>query len=184
MQEVPADVPAIIQWMQNSDFGTGIRESVWTFPIVETTHVLSLAVSVGLLIWFDLRLLGWGMKHQPISRIHKQIMPYVVTGFIIEIATGFLLFWAEAQKCYLSIFFRAKVFFLFMAAFNAIIFEFRTKTTIEDWDKFPIPPTPARVGGCFSSCSGAVVSLRGGLTGFGRFWDLREDALPTPLFQM
>ncbi|PYS12382.1 MAG: hypothetical protein DMG15_14495 [Acidobacteria bacterium] len=59
MQEVPpVQVPAIIQWMQNSDFGTGIRESVWTFPVVETTHVLSLAVSVGLLIWFDLRLLG------------------------------------------------------------------------------------------------------------------------------
>src|SRR3989441_10594067 len=104
MQEVPAQVPAIIEWMQNSALGTGIRESVWTFPVVETTHVLSLAVSVGLLIWFDLRLLGWGMKHQPISRIHKQIMPYVVAGFFIEVVTGFLLFWAEAEKCYLSVF--------------------------------------------------------------------------------
>src|SRR5437870_5987464 len=115
MQEVPVEVPAIIQWMQNSDIGTGIRESVWTFPVVETTHVLSLAASVGLLIWFDLRLLGKGMKHQPISHIHKQIMPYVMAGFIIEFITGFLLFWSEAEKCYLSGFFRAKVLFLFLA---------------------------------------------------------------------
>ena len=47
-----SDIPAIITWMQNSDVGTGIRESLWTFPIIETTHVLALAISVGLLIWF------------------------------------------------------------------------------------------------------------------------------------
>ena len=170
MQEVPpVQVPAIIQWMQNSDFGTGIRESVWTFPVVETTHVLSLAVSVGLLIWFDLRLLGWGMKHQPISRIHKQIMPYVAAGFIIEFVTGFLLFWSEAQKCYLSIFFRAKVFFLFLAAFNAIIFEFRTKKTIEDWDKFPVPPPPARAAGWLSIVSWSAVIIAGRATAYSLF---------------
>jgi hypothetical protein len=169
MQEVPAQVPAIIEWMQKSAFGTGIRESTWTFPVVETTHVLSLAVSVGLLIWFDLRLLGWGMKHQPISQIHKQIMPYVLAGFFIEIVTGFLLFWAEAEKCYLSVFFRAKVLFLFLAAFNAIIFEFRTKKTIGNWDKFPIPPAPARVAGWLSIVSWSAVIVAGRATAYNLF---------------
>ena len=109
-----SDVPAIINWMQNSDIGTGIRESIWTFPIVETSHVLGLALSTGLLIWFDFRLLGWGMKHQPISQVHKQVMPYAAIGFIIMFVTGVLLFWSEAEKCYLSGFFRAKVLFLFL----------------------------------------------------------------------
>jgi len=52
-----SDVPAVISWMQNSDIGTGIRESIWTFPLVETTHVLALSLSVGVLVWFDLRLM-------------------------------------------------------------------------------------------------------------------------------
>src|SRR5215475_2871685 len=107
-----ADVPAIIQWMQNSDFGTGIRESIWAFPIIETTHVLALAISVGVLIWFDLRLMGWGMKHQPISHVHKQIMPVAVLGFLIMTVSGILLFCSEPEKCYLSGFFRVKVVFL------------------------------------------------------------------------
>src|SRR5438132_1912690 len=124
-----SEVPAIIHWMQTSDVGTGIRESVWTFPLVETTHVLALAISVGLLVWFDLRLLGWGMKHQPISQIHRQIMPYAVAGFIIMFVSGALLFWSEAEKCYQSGFFRAKVVFLFLAGFNATIFELKTKKT-------------------------------------------------------
>src|ERR1041384_2456897 len=169
MQEVPAQVPAIIEWMQKSAFGTGIRESTWTFPVVETTHVLSLAVSVGLLIWFDLRLLGWGMKHQPISRIHKQIMPYAVIGFIIMFVSGILLFWSEAEKCYLSGFFRAKVLFLVLAALNATIFELKTKKTIEEWDKHPIPPLKARMAGWLSLISWSAVIIAGRATAYNLF---------------
>ena len=93
-----ADVPAIIRWMNDSGIGTGIRESIWFFPAVEATHVLSLALSAGVLLWFDLRLMGWGMKHQPISHVHKQIMPVAFVGFLIMFVTGVLLFWSEAEK--------------------------------------------------------------------------------------
>ena len=164
-----SDVPAIITWMQTSNIGTGIRESFWTFPIIETTHVLALAVSVGLLVWFDLRLLGWGMKHQPISQIHKQIMPYAVIGFVIMFVSGALLFWSEAEKCYRSGFFRAKVAFLVIAAFNATIFELRTKKTIAEWDKHPIPPVKARIAGWLSLLSWTAVIIAGRATAYNLF---------------
>jgi len=164
-----SDVPAIIHSMQTSGVGTGIRESFWTFPVIETTHVLALAISVGLLVWFDLRLLGWGMTHQPISVIHKQIMPYAAIGFIVMFLSGIFLFWSEAEKCYLSGFFRAKVAFLFLAAFNALIFELKTKKTIEEWDKHPIPPLKARIAGWLSIISWAAVIIAGRATAYNLF---------------
>jgi len=96
-------------------------------------------------------------------------MPYVVAGFFIEVVTGFLLFWAEAEKCYLSVFFRAKVLFLFLAAFNAIIFEFRTKKTIGNWDKFPVPPPQARMAGWLSIVSWSAVIVAGRATAYNLF---------------
>jgi Family of unknown function (DUF6644) len=164
-----SDVPALIQWMQNSDIGIGIRESIWLFPVVEATHVLTLALSVGVLIWFDLRLMGWGMKHQPISQVHRQVMPYAFVGFVIMFVTGVLLFWSEAQKCYLSGFFRAKVLFLVLAALNAGYFELSTKKTIEDWDKYPVPPTKARMAGLVSIISWAAVIIAGRATAYNLF---------------
>jgi hypothetical protein len=164
-----SDVPAIIHWLQNSDIGTGIRESIWAFPIIETTHVLALAISVGILLWFDLRLLGWGMRHQPVSHVHKQVMPYAFIGFFIMFVTGVLLFWSEAEKCYLSGFFRAKVVFLFLALVNAGIFELATKKTIEDWDKYPIPPPRARMAGLVSIISWAAVIIAGRATAYNLF---------------
>jgi hypothetical protein len=164
-----SDIPAIIHWMQTSGVGTGIRESLWTFPVIETTHVLALAISVGLLVWFDFRLLGWGMKHQPISVIHRQIMPYAAIGFIVMFVSGICLFWSEAEKCYLSGFFRLKVAFLFLAAFNAVIFELKTKKTIEEWDKHPIPPLKARMAGWLSIISWAAVIIAGRATAYNLF---------------
>ena len=161
--------PALIQWMQNSDIGTGIRESIWLFPIVETTHVLALAFSVGVLVWFDLRLMGWGMKHQPISQVHKQMMPIAFVGFVIMFITGLLLFWSEAEKCYLSGFFRAKVVFLVLAALNAGFFELSTKKTIQDWDKYPIPPVKARMAGLVSIISWTAVIIAGRATAYNLF---------------
>ena len=161
--------PAIIQWMQNSDIGTGIRESIWLFPIVEATHVLALAFSVGVLVWFDLRLMGWGMKHQPISQVHKQMMPLAFAGFVVMFITGVLLFWSEAEKCYLSEFFRAKVVFLVLAGLNAGFFELSTKKTIEDWDKYPIPPVKARMAGLVSIISWTAVIIAGRATAYNLF---------------
>jgi hypothetical protein len=164
-----SDVPAVIEWMQNSAIGTGIRESIWTFPAVEATHVLALALSVGVLIWFDLRLMGWGMKHQPVSKVHKQIMPLALVGFAIMFITGFLLFWSEAEKCYLSGFFRAKVLFLALAGINAAVFEFTTKKSIEEWDKYPVPPRRARMAGMFSILTWALVIVAGRATAYNLF---------------
>src|SRR5499427_8044544 len=164
-----SNVPAIIAWMQNSDIGTGIRESIWFFPIIETTHVLALALSVGVLIWFDLRLMGWGMKHQPVSQVHKQVMPIAFIGFVIMLLSGVLLFWSEAVKCYTSWFFRVKVIFLVLAALNAGIFELATKKSIEDWDKYPVPPVKARMGGLISILSWTAVIIAGRATAYNLF---------------
>ena len=69
-----------LEWFQHTPFSTAIRESVWVFPIIETTHVLALSLSTGLLVWFDLRLLGLVMRDQPVSVLHKQMMPWSNRG--------------------------------------------------------------------------------------------------------
>ena len=169
MQAVPASLPAIITWMNNSEIGTGIRESTYLFPIIETTHVLALSISVGVLIWFDMRLMGWAMRHQPISHVHKQMTPFALIGFLVMFTTGFLLFWSEAERCYVSGFFRAKVAFLLFAGLNAAVFELRTRKTIHEWDKHPIPPVQARIAGLISLISWTAVIAAGRATAYKLF---------------
>src|SRR3954465_12420894 len=63
-----APIRDICEWIYRSSVGTGIRESALGFPLIEGVHLLGISLSVGLLCWFDLRLLGLVMTHEPISK--------------------------------------------------------------------------------------------------------------------
>lgn len=159
----------LCEWLQNTPTGTSIRESIWVFPIIESAHVLGLAMSVGLLVWFDLRLVGLTMRHQPISVMHKQIMPWSLAGFSIMFLSGALLFWCNALRAYNSGFFQLKVLFLFLAGVNAIVFELTTKRSMADWDKAPIPPHKVRIAGVLSLVLWVAVIAFGRATAYNLF---------------
>src|ERR1700744_865895 len=114
---------SMCQWLQDTNIGTSIRESIWVFPIIETPHVLALSISVGLLLVSDLRLMGYIMKKRPVTEVYEQIKPWMFAGFTIMVITGIFLFWCQAGKAYDSIFFRIKLVLLVVAAVKAIAFE-------------------------------------------------------------
>ena len=47
-----------LQLLHDSQLGTALRESYFAFPIVEGIHLIGLAVSIGLIAFTDLRLIG------------------------------------------------------------------------------------------------------------------------------
>lgn len=140
----------ICQWVQGTQIGTAIRESLLVFPFIEGLHVLGLGLSVGTVIWFDLRLIGILMQDEPVSEVFNQIKPWMFLGFGVMFVTGTLLFWSCAAKCYASPYFRAKVALLFVAALNVVIFHFTIDRQRASWDELPIPPSGARIAGFLS----------------------------------
>src|SRR5215813_3416810 len=102
----------ICRYLYDSKVGTGIRESVWVFPIIEGTHLLGIALSVGVLCWFDLRLLGLALPDEPVEKVWNQVMPIALIGFVLMFVTGLFLFWAEARTAYHSVHFWIKIVLL------------------------------------------------------------------------
>ena len=138
------------EWLQNTPWGTGIRESTLLFPIIETTHVLGLALSVGTVAVFDLRLLGKGLRSEPVSQVMSQIMPWSLAGMILMFVTGGLLFWCQALKAYDSIYFRIKLVLLVLAGLNALIFQLTLYRSMPIWEKAEVVPFKARLTGGLS----------------------------------
>jgi hypothetical protein len=138
------------QWLQDTEFGTGLRESLYLFSIIEGTHVLGLAMSVGAVMWFDLRLTGVKMRHQSVSEVFAHLKPLMVVGFTLMFVTGTLLFWANAARCYESTYFRIKVILLVLAGLNMLAFHLTIDRRRGEWDKAPTPPFPARLAGILS----------------------------------
>jgi hypothetical protein len=140
----------ICQWIENTPSSTALRESIWLFPICESTHVLGLAFSVGTVLWFDLRLVGASMRRYSISETFDSVKPWMFAGFVVMMISGVFLFWSHALRCYESGYFRIKLVLLVLAGLNIFVFHSTIDRRRAEWDKAPIPPLQARLAGVTS----------------------------------
>ena len=138
------------QWLQDTPFSTAIRVSGYTYPLLEGTHVLGLAFSVGTIIWFDLRLLGVAMRRDSVSDVFNSLRPWMGMGFLAMFVTGSLLFASRAADAYASNYFRIKVGLLMLGALNVVIFHTTIDRQREQWDTAERPPLRARMAGLLS----------------------------------
>ena len=81
----------ICEWIGNTSVSVGIRESIWTYPIIESVHVLGLTLFLGLLLLWDTRLLGFVLRRVPVSALWRQLFPWIAFGAIIISIVSFLL---------------------------------------------------------------------------------------------
>lgn len=140
----------LCQWLQHTAAGTGIRESAWVFPIIETLHVLGLSLSVGLLFVSDLRLVGVAMRQWRASTVWHNLTPWMTAGFLLMFSTGALLFWSQPINAYNSVFFRTKLALIGLAAVNAAIYHLTIFRRMHEWDADAVPPPYARLSGWLS----------------------------------
>jgi len=147
--------------IQETQVGTAIRESSWVFPIILGFHSLGLTLSVGTLLWFDLRLLGVKMRQQAVSEVYRQLRPYTWAGFAIMFLSGILLFWAQAARCYENVFCWSKILLLSLPGLNALVYHLVSERTIAGWDHDPEPPRRARMAGWISIVSWIVIIVLG-----------------------
>ena len=120
------------------------------FPYVETVHVLALALSVGTVAWFDLRLLGAAMRARTVSEVFGSIKGWMLTGFALMFATGALLFMADATDAYQNTYFRTKIALMALAGLNALAFHLTIGRRTVLWNDAVVPPRAARLAGLVS----------------------------------
>lgn len=115
-------VQSLCQWLYDIPVITALRESDDVFPILETVHVLGICLLVGTIATVDLRLTGWILRDQPVTRVFRALLPYTWTGFGLMLVTGLPLFAAESIKLYGNPAFRLKLLLLALAGCNALVF--------------------------------------------------------------
>lgn len=148
-------------WVEASPVGLFVRESLWGFQTLVAIHILGLAISAGMVVWFDLRLLGVSMRTSPVSVVYRQIMPWAFGGFFVMFVTGGLLLSGAATAAYGNLYFRIKGSALVLAAVNALVYHAVTEPRIARWDDAARPPLAARMAGLISVALWATVIVAG-----------------------
>jgi hypothetical protein len=128
---------------------------------VETAHVLTLAVFLGMLLLIDLRMLGLCLATVPASKIATRLDRPMLLGFVVMVITGALLFYASPLRTTQSIWFRIKVVLLIVAGINAMLFRRKMHSAAHSWDADRVPPKSIRAAAGLSIALWAGVVITG-----------------------
>ncbi len=145
------------EWLENTSFAIALKESTYLFPVVEGSHLLGMSVSVGLILLLDMRLLGLAFRTEPVSRMMRQVAPWMLAGFGLVFVTGLSLFAANATAAYVNWFFRLKLAFVAVAGANALYYQVVYFPKMASWDTSSHVPLGPRVAATLSLVSWALV---------------------------
>ena len=151
----------LARWLDSQSWSTAIHESIYLYAWIETTHVITLMVFLGMLFVIDLRMLGAIFPKVPASIIAQRLDKPMMIGFAIMLITGFLLYYAIPVRTTQSLWFRIKVVLLIVAGINAFLFRAKMQASSSSWDLDPIPPKRIRVGAMLSLVLWAGVVITG-----------------------
>jgi len=159
----------ICEWLETTRIGEFVTQSPYGFAIVVAIHLLGLGLSVGTVIWFDLRLLGKVLTAAPVSEVYRRLAPVMVTGFVMMFGSGVVIFIAYASAAYNNPYFRVKLLMIALAGVNAVLFHTYTQKHLAGWDTWSHPPAAARAAGAISIASWIVVVLAGRMMSYTMF---------------
>lgn len=130
--------------IQETAFGTAVRESLWLYPAFEIGHLFGIVLLVGAIAMTDVRLIG-ASRQLPVTLTARHLLPWVWIGFALAVTTGLALFSGFATDYWPNTAFRIKLILIAVAGINAALFHYRVYSGVASWNENSASPFAARV---------------------------------------
>lgn len=130
--------------MEGLAIARAMREELWLYPSVEIVHIAGLAVLVGAVVMFDLRVLGVS-RNIPVRALARHLLPWSVAALLLIVPSGLAMFSAHAGDFLNNRAFQLKMALLVTAGMNAAWFHTGPYQTVKEWDVEAKAPVAARI---------------------------------------
>ena len=160
------DITSLIASLEASGVATGIRNSLFLFPLIESVHVIGLTMVFGTIVIIDLRLLGIASTRRPFTAIASDVFKWTWMAFAVTATTGALMFITNASTYYQSAYFRAKMALLALSGLNMLVFAVTARRSVHAWDRDTSAPASGRAVAALSLVIWLGVIVLGRWIGF------------------
>jgi hypothetical protein len=134
------------EWCGKTWLGTAVRDHVLAFPIIETFHLLALAVLLGTVLIVNLRAFGLGARRSSYSQIASELEPWMLVSLAVLIVSGIPMAMSEPMKCYESWSFPIKMILLMVA----VLWHFTIQRRWTTPDAVRLTPIKSKMAACLS----------------------------------
>lgn len=107
-----------------SELFSRIASHAWAYPALEAVHIVGIALLLGSLLVFELRVWGWGAA-LPLPALSRLALRVTVAGFLLAAASGLVMFATAPAELLANPAFRIKLALLAVAGVNLAVYRRR-----------------------------------------------------------
>ena len=85
-------------WIDQTALSQAIQVTKWVVPLVQTVHILAIAVVASSVFMIDLRLIGVFWADRPMQEVSSRFLPLVWWPLLILLATGVIMIIGEPAR--------------------------------------------------------------------------------------
>lgn len=156
----------VFSWLEDGWLAEAVRGTAYLYPMLESVHIIGIALLIGPAAAFDLRLLGLGRRALRVTTAANCLLRLSHLGFVIAAATGVVMFLPGASLIADRGSAPWKLGLILLAGLNILIFHRRTYRSVADWDMDRPTPVAARLAAVVSLTSWSGVTIAGRLLAY------------------
>jgi len=108
------DMLALAQWLSATPLSAAIQNALWLIPLLQTIHILAIAMVISSIFMIDLRVLRIATS-QPMPETARRFVPWIWTGLVLLALSGATLIVGEPERSLPNPAFQIKMLLLALA---------------------------------------------------------------------
>jgi hypothetical protein len=129
---------AFLSWLESTGYVKWMLDSLVAYPFMLTVHALGLALTVGVLLALDLRLLGL-YRTIPLTSIDR-LLGIAWVGIGLNAFTGLSIFMTEATRYVTNVPFILKMVFVVLGIVNLVAMQRVLRVNVATLEAGQVPP--------------------------------------------
>jgi hypothetical protein len=127
---------ALGQWLAGTPASEAIQRALWLIPLLQTIHILALAIVLSSVAMIELRILGFAPT-QTVAQTARRFVPWLWGGLILLALTGLVLIIGEPRRALPNPAFQLKMLMLALAVAATLTFQVSLRRHASYWDEYP-----------------------------------------------
>jgi hypothetical protein len=123
---------ALAQWLSQTRASLALQDLVWLVPLVQTIHILAIAMVLSSVLMIALRILRFAAAQPMIETAHR-FVPWIWSGLLLLAGSGATLIVAEPQRALPNPVFQIKMALLALAVTITIAFQMSLRRRTALW---------------------------------------------------
>jgi hypothetical protein len=154
-------VEQFCDWLSRTPVSVAFQSANWFVPLVQTVHIISIAILLTAVYVLSFRLVGLTRGGQPLAALAARSAPWIWAALCVLLLTGVLLTITEPARELLNWAFRVKMLLVAALAIILRLLQLSLQRNPQYWSESPARRRRARAVGIFCIVVGASIVTAG-----------------------